>query len=93
MPFYTAYGSELYEFVHEGVPSYWMQPRGIDKASDSFPVYLLHCLVGHHGLLSLTPVWLLTLIGWTLTAASARRDNQPRESLPVTLAGFAQEVR
>ena len=91
MPFYTAYGSELYEFVHEGIPSYWVQPRGIDKASDSFPVYLLHCVIGHHGLLSLTPIWLLTLIGWTRTAASVRRDNQPRESLPATLAGFANK--
>lgn len=64
MPFYSAYGSEKYEFVHEGVPSYWMNPRGLDKARDSFPVYLLHCTVGHHGVLSLSPIFLFTLAGW-----------------------------
>ncbi|MFO1094777.1 MAG: hypothetical protein U0992_15945 [Planctomycetaceae bacterium] len=63
-PFYSSYGSDKYEFVHEGIPSYWMHPRGIDKATDSFPVYLLHCILGHHGLLSLSPIFVLTLIGW-----------------------------
>ena len=81
LPFYSAYGTEKYNFVHEGVPSYWMNPRGIDKASDSFPVYLLHCTVGHHGLLSLTPVWLITLAGWALAL------------LPVLRAGRAARLR
>lgn len=78
MPFYAAYGSEKYEFIHEGIPSYWMQPRGLDKAPDSFPVYLLHCTVGHHGVLSLSPIFLLTLIGWCMSAKNlfghVRRD-------------------
>ncbi len=73
LPFYSAYGTEKYEFVYEGVPSYWMDPRGIDKATDSFPVYLLHCTVGHHGLFSLSPIWLLTLAGWALALFSIFR--------------------
>ncbi len=30
-PFYSFYGTEKYAFIHEGVPSYWMSPRGIDS--------------------------------------------------------------
>jgi hypothetical protein len=63
-PAYSDYGTEKYRFVVEGVPSYWMEPKGIDIVRDSTPVYLMHCLVGHHGLFSLTPVWLLLLPAW-----------------------------
>lgn len=73
MPFYSAYGSEKYEFVHEGVPSYWMNPRGLDRARDSFPVYLLHCTVGHHGVLSLSPIFLFTLAGWCVAMGRLSR--------------------
>jgi hypothetical protein len=39
--------------------------RGVDWAREQEPhlVYLLHFLFGHHGILSLTPVWLLTAAG------------------------------
>lgn len=63
-PFYAYYGTEKYLFVHEGVPSYWMRPKGLDTNRDSFGAYLLHCTIGHHGLLSLSPVFLFTLLGW-----------------------------
>ena len=63
-PFYMYYGTDKYEFVHNGVPSYWMSPRGLDRAQDGPLTYFLHCTIGHHGLLSLSPVLLLTLGGW-----------------------------
>lgn len=63
-PFYAYYGTDLYRYLDRNEPSYWMQPGGIDRATDSFPVYLLHCTLGHHGLFSLTPVFLLTLVTW-----------------------------
>ncbi|MGE4004139.1 MAG: hypothetical protein AB7I48_28485 [Planctomycetaceae bacterium] len=63
-PFYLYYGTDKYEFFDDGVPSYWMFPRGIDRAQDGTLAYLLHCTIGHHGLLSLTPIYLLTLRGW-----------------------------
>ncbi len=63
-PFYSSYGSEKYIYEHEGVPSYWSNPQGLDRNLDSPLMYFVHCTIGHHGLLSLTPVWLLTLIGW-----------------------------
>jgi hypothetical protein len=65
-PFYSAYGTEKYRYVFEGIPSYWMDPKGVDKARDSFGTYLLHCTIGHHGLFSLTPILLLSLAGAAL---------------------------
>ncbi len=63
-PFYLYYGTEKYRFIFEGKPSYWMSPQGIDQSKDSFPVYLMHCTIGHHGIYSLTPIFLVTLVGW-----------------------------
>ncbi|WP_206678547.1 hypothetical protein [Alienimonas chondri] len=61
-PFYMSYGSETYEFIRNGQPSYWMHPTGLDAARDGFWTYLFHCTFGHHGIFSLTPIWLLA--GW-----------------------------
>lgn len=63
-PFYSSYGSDKYVYEHEGIPSYWSNPQGLDRNLDSPLMYFVHCTIGHHGLLSLTPVWLLTLVGW-----------------------------
>jgi hypothetical protein len=58
--------------------SYW-QPknlRGIDRGESSPAVYALHVLIGHHGLFSLTPLWLLSAAGcwFWLFPASGRRE-------------------
>lgn len=66
-PFYLSYGTEKYVFETDGIPSYWADPKGLDKNADSFAVYLLHCLIGHHGIFSLTPVFLLMIPGWFAT--------------------------
>lgn len=63
-PFYAYYGTEKYEYVHQGVPSYWMQPGGIDANTESPAVYFLHCTIGHHGIFSLTPIFLIAVAGW-----------------------------
>lgn len=63
-PAYAGYGSEQYLFVIDGEPSYWMHPQGVDRNLDSPAVYLMHCLVGHHGIWSLTPIWLLAVVSW-----------------------------
>ena len=63
-PFYLYYGTEKYLFIDDGVPSYWWMPQGIDQAKDGFLAYLFHCTVGHHGLFSLTPMFVLTFVGW-----------------------------
>jgi hypothetical protein len=55
--------------------SYWSGQDGrspIDQGEPSRKVYAFHVLLGHHGIFSLTPVWLLSLVGlgWLCT----RRD-------------------
>lgn len=64
-PAYAAYGQENgpYRYVENGVPSYWMNPKGLDTSKDPFYTYLFHCTLGHHGLFSLTPIFLLSLMG------------------------------
>ena len=47
----------------KGRPGYWQNPVGIDKGEPSKAVYAFHALVGHHGIFSLTPVWILTVAG------------------------------
>ena len=45
--------------------SYWSSGKlqGVDRGEPLVWLYAVHCLVGHHGLFSLTPIWLLTLAG------------------------------
>lgn len=43
--------------------SYWSNRVGIDRGEPNHLVYLFHATFGHHGLFSLTPVWLLCFIG------------------------------
>ncbi|MCP4508651.1 MAG: hypothetical protein GY826_19945, partial [Fuerstiella sp.] len=73
-PFYAFYGTEKYVYVHEGVPSYWSQPQGIDANDESPGVYLFHCILGHHGVLALTPVFVLTGVGWWMGLWTDRRS-------------------
>jgi hypothetical protein len=67
---YSKFGTEWYNY--DG--SHWNKqkeyeegkipkPRGIDFASETKQVYAFHLTFGHHGLFSLTPVFLLSLIG------------------------------
>ena len=65
-PAYESFGTSWYEF--EG--SHWKVqpgevPYGIDWAylSEGRGVYAFHLLLGHHGLFSLTPVFLLAVAG------------------------------
>lgn len=46
--------------------SYWNEPKGIDAIREPAGVYLFHLTLGHHGVLSLTPVFLYTLLGLVL---------------------------
>jgi hypothetical protein len=65
-PFYFDFGKvdSVYEYSDRGRPSYWMNPQGIDANTEHPLVYLLHCTIGHHGILSLSPVFLLTILAW-----------------------------
>jgi hypothetical protein len=68
MPAYEKFGTVWYEFPG----SYWSRKRGIDAAADPVWLSAFHLLLGHHGILSLTPVFLLSLAGmlrWKRSAA------------------------
>jgi len=66
-PAYAGYGSSKYNFVIDGVPSYWMNPQGVDRNLDSPLMYFVHCTVGHHGIWSLSPVFLMAIVGWLMS--------------------------
>lgn len=66
-PTYANFGTSKYNFVVDGVPSYWMDPDGVDRNLDPPWRYFLHCTIGHHGIFSLTPVFLLALVTWGLS--------------------------
>ncbi|MGL6196845.1 MAG: hypothetical protein ACRC2T_18690 [Thermoguttaceae bacterium] len=43
--------------------AYWNNRVGIDKGEESKLTYLVNTTVGHHGIFSLTPVWILSFVG------------------------------
>jgi hypothetical protein len=69
------------------IDSYWkptVAKSDIDRGEPSRATYAFHVLVGHHGIFSLTPVWLLSLAGLVLLVA--RRDPGPRAVAAAILA-------
>ncbi|MGA2059960.1 MAG: hypothetical protein ABSG67_05720 [Thermoguttaceae bacterium] len=60
-------GENWYDYTYQRngkeIESYWRHPSGIDLGEQSRAVYAFHVLVGHHGIFSLTPIWLLTVAG------------------------------
>ncbi|MFM8221111.1 MAG: hypothetical protein ACKOJF_19545, partial [Planctomycetaceae bacterium] len=67
VPAYASFGSaenNPYHYVVGGIPSYWLNPSAIDRGEASGWWYLFHCVLGHHGIFSLTPLFLVTLAGW-----------------------------
>ena len=44
-------------------PSYWRNRVGIDQGEPSELTYAVHALVGHHGIFSLSPIWILSVAG------------------------------
>ncbi len=53
-------GDDWYDYPN----SYWYGGRrGVDLGEPSRLRYGLHVLIGHHGIFSLTPIWLLSMVG------------------------------
>lgn len=66
--------------------SYWRTKgklQGVDRGEPSMAMYAVHCLVGHHGIFSLSPIWLLTIGG--LCLAMFNRDAKLRDLAILTL--------
>jgi hypothetical protein len=62
-----------YTYVVDGRErqSYWLDRQGIDRGEPTKSKYALHALIGHHGVFSLTPVWLLSVAGMLLWLGSS----------------------
>jgi hypothetical protein len=54
--------------------SYWSHPSKLDQGEPSVAWYAFNVLVGHHGIFSLTPIWLLAIPGvfWLARRAEYR---------------------
>jgi hypothetical protein len=75
---YLALGSVIPTYAHKDwyqfAGSYWRNPVGIDAADEHKLAYAANLLVGHTGILSLTPVLLL---GWIGMVRTVRRGDAP----------------
>jgi hypothetical protein len=74
-------GDDWYSYEYKvgdrTIKSYWLDRKGIDRGEESKLTYAVHVLVGHHGVFSLTPVWLLSIVGaliWLWSPDNARRQ-------------------
>lgn len=71
------------------IGSYWRNRVGIDRGEESVAAYVFHSLIGHHGIFSLTPVWLLAVAGlgfWLV------RPNGPNLRGPAVLIAITSLV-
>lgn len=58
------------------VRSYWEDPKRLDTGEKDRMLYTFHLTLGHHGVFSLTPVWLLFIPGlaiWLKDSTDMRR--------------------
>jgi hypothetical protein len=72
--------------------SYWRAPKGQDRGEPSPMAYAFHATVGHHGILSLTPAWLLVIPGLALLAARRRPAAAGEADLAVAIATVSAVV-
>ncbi len=63
LPFYM-----IGDYKYPG--SYWLNPQSFDTLNEPKSFYFFNILIGHHGIFSLTPIWLLSAI----TLARGLRD-------------------
>jgi hypothetical protein len=72
------------------IDSYWrptVVKSPIDRGEPSIATYAFHVLIGHHGIFSLTPVWLMSLAGlWILLARRGTAANAERTVAAAILA-------
>lgn len=76
-------GRNWYNFTYKRgnsdreIQSYWNNPQGIDVGEPDTARYAFHALVGHHGIFSLTPLWLLMLVGLARSLANRQAELWP----------------
>ena len=73
--------------------SYWRDPKGVDRGEPSASTYAWHAIIGHHGIFSLTPAWLLLPWGLVSLASLRRRRDLPGQaSLALAIAAVSLVV-
>ncbi len=67
--------------------AYWRSgtEEGVDKGEPSGLAYVFHCTFGHHGVFSLTPVWLLAVAGM-IALVVGRNSNMRGLAILVAIA-------
>ncbi|CAN5868588.1 hypothetical protein BH23PLA1_BH23PLA1_30150 [soil metagenome] len=63
--------------------SYWLTPLGTDALDEPKWIYFLHATIGHHGILSLTPIFLFSF--WALGRSLVGLDRRLRAFSGLTL--------
>ncbi|NQT14906.1 MAG: hypothetical protein HQ582_19280, partial [Planctomycetes bacterium] len=69
------------------ITSYWQNRVGVDRGEPSRGMYAVHVLVGHHGVFSLTPIWILTVAG--LGIWLWKRDDRRLRELALMIAAVS----
>ena len=74
--------------------SYWLpgNKKGVDRGEENRLSYLLHFTIGHHGIFSLTPFWLLGIIGTAMWMRTKRNSMPSWKGLLVSETGVAMAL-
>lgn len=69
--------------------SYWLpeNKKGVDRGEPNRWSYLMHFTIGHHGVFSLTPIWLWSLVGGALWMNRGNRSLAMHASEPRPVTG------
>lgn len=72
--------------------SYWLEgkKKGVDKGEPSKLKYAFHSLLGHHGIFSLTPVWVIAVLGALITL---RRGGVSRSGIDQAASASIQQSK
>lgn len=64
--------------------SYWYpdSKKGIDQGEPSIAMYTFHATIGHHGIISLTPFWLLVPVGLIAVCLRSNQATAPPLTTP-----------
>jgi hypothetical protein len=90
LPVYLKFGTGAYGYAG----SYWNHPGDLDRLNvepEPRIVYLLNMTVGHHGVFSLTPIFILAMVGLARALRSAPRPSLAAVvtcAVTVTTIGF-----
>ncbi len=83
-------GDNWYEYTYttangREVQSYWQDPKGLDVGEPDRLRYAFHLTLGHHGVFSLTPLWILSILG---AFRLLREPNRPLKLYALMVLGL-----